>query len=170
MASAVKRVLSLFEKRSAAPIRLQMAAMIDVIFLLLMFFLLAGHFQQPEYILPLTFSSGSSAPAASSVVAVTVQLKATAKGCCVQVDDHVVAEIEHVAPAEGLKALAGWLVGQMPAGGPSSEALAVRLICQPAVSWQLVSAVYDTLYGLGLSHITFLLDDGASESGDSLSD
>lgn len=169
MASAVKKVLSLFERRSAAPIRLQMAAMIDVVFLLLTFFLLAGHFQQPEHILPLTFSAGTPAPVATNVVTVTVQLKATAKGCRVQLDDSDVAEIEHAAPAEGLKALAQQLGGRMSASG-KSETLAVRLICQPTVSWQLVSAVYDTLYGLGLSHITFVLEDSASESGDSLSD
>jgi len=131
-----------------------MTPMIDVIFLLLTFFVLTARFEKPEQSLPLAFGetvpAGSQSPAPLELAIVPVE-----GGCAVVVGDKERILITADAPAVGLSELAGRVRAKLASDGRSP----LRLRCDDAASWDIVSKVYDVLYGLGARDITFVMEE-----------
>ncbi len=132
-----------------------MTPMIDVIFLLLTFFVLTARFEKPEQSLPLAFGT---AAAASTQPSVPLELSITPAegGCAVVVNGTQRIVIAAAAPAAGLAALAEDVRSQLAA---AHSQVPVKLHCDDAASWDIVSKVYDVLYGMGARNITFVINE-----------
>ncbi len=142
-----------------------MTPMIDVIFLLLTFFVLTAQFDRPEKALPLVFSA-DAAPQRQPLSALELRIDPHPDGCTVhftqhgpdtlQLDPDTVVITQH-APAEGLARLVETI--QATGHWPHDVARPIRLHCHDAVSWELVTKIYDILYAVGARDITFVVED-----------
>lgn len=133
---------------------LRMTPMIDVIFLLLTFFVLTARFEKPEQSLPLAF--GDAVPAASqSPPPLELAIVPVEGGCAVTVGGTERILITPQTPAEGLAGITKRVQAMLTAGGKKT----LRLRCDDAASWDIVSKVYDVLYGMGARQITFVMDE-----------
>ena len=148
----------IFNRLFARPRRsftLRMAPMIDMIFLLLIFFLVAAKWRPKEdflhFQLPTargqTLRIGKPEP-------LIIQIAATATGCEVQVGQSRRAGIENQTIEENLamltRQISDTLVEQKRyAADP------VEIICAPDVKWDYLAKIYNVLYTMGLTDITF---------------
>ena len=133
---------------------LRMTPMIDVIFLLLTFFVLTAQFERPEQALPLVF--GASAPRPDQTpTPLEFSILPEAGGCTVKPGDSEAIFVSHEMPAPGLAAMAERVRQTVLAA--EGRHTPIRLNCDDAVSWELVTKVYDVLYGLGARDITFII-------------
>lgn len=147
-------VLGGLHRRGRAWPGLRMTPMIDVIFLLLTFFVLTAQFERPEQALPLVFGA-SAARSDQTPTPLELAILPEAAGCAVTLGDAEPILISHEQPATGLAVLAEQVRQTVLAdeGRPAP----IRLNCDDAVSWELVTKVYDVLYGLGARDITFVV-------------
>lgn len=136
---------------------LQMTAMIDVIFLLLTFFVVTARFRAPEAVLPVLLPDQSPIEAVSlSVIEpLRVKIEEGTDGSRVEVGDRMIA-ISPEQPAEGLAQLAN-RIEEVAAGQHRTADDPVELVCGEAVPWDTIVKVYDVLHTLGLSNITFVV-------------
>ncbi len=133
---------------------LRMTPMIDVIFLLLTFFVLTAKFQEPEQLLPITVS-GAQTPARSTVQkSLSIQVKPTADGCIIHMAEHSGITLSAQSPQEGLLVLTRTMQDRIEVAGFQP----IELYCDDAVSWDIVVKVYDVLYAMGAQDITFRID------------
>ena len=147
-------VTSRLHRHKRRGLGLRMTPMIDVIFLLLTFFVLTAQFDSPEQALPLVFSADAATQRPPSPT-LELSIEPHPDGCIVHIADESIEITEHM-PAEGLAVLIAHLqatVADDDAGDPS-----IRLLCDDAVSWALVTKIYDVVYGLGARDITFVMD------------
>jgi biopolymer transport protein ExbD len=135
---------------------LRMTAMIDVIFLLLTFFVLTAQFDRPEQALPLVFGTDASA-SLKTPKTLHLVIAADGQGCAVKVGDGEAIIISNAVPESGLAALAERV--QTAVSAEEGVGRPIYLNCGNAVSWELVTKVYDVLYGMGARDITFVVED-----------
>jgi len=134
---------------------LRMAPMIDMIFLLLIFFLVAAKWRPSEDFLPFQL------PAAQGQYASLVKpepleiyIFATQSGCEVQIGQLQTIQIENEKIETDLVVLMEnmrecLLAQKRFANDP------VEIICQPEVKWQHLTKIYNVFFGAGLTDITF---------------
>lgn len=134
---------------------LRMTPMIDVIFLLLTFFVMTAKFQDPEKHLPVMVAKAGPPPAAAEDRRLKIFVEADAAGCRLRVEDRPPIQLSEVNPSESLLVLARKVRRELEATGP----VPVELYCGDAVSWDIVVKVYDVLYALGLQNITFRIEE-----------
>jgi len=149
------QVTAAFRRRRIWP-GLRMTPMIDVIFLLLTFFVLTVQFEQPEQALPLVFGASAAQPAVEPK-AMEFTIAPHEKGCAVTLGENEVIIIPHASPAVGLAQLAAHV--RQTAAAQQHQHAPIRLHCDDAVTWDLVTKIYDLLYGLGARDITFVVKD-----------
>jgi len=134
---------------------LRMTPMIDVIFLLLTFFVLTSKFKEPEQLLPVI----AGKPAAQSVVAQDALLKVfvepSASGCLLRVADRPAINLIADNTSQALLVLTRKVRRELETTGP----VPVELYYDDAISWDIVVKVYDVLYALGLQKITFRIEE-----------
>ncbi len=144
---------------------LRMTPMIDVIFLLLTFFVLTAQFDRPEQALPLVFGA-EAAPQRQPLTALELSINPHPDGCTVTVSHNGLSDtdqpstavlITQDSAAEGLARLIETI--QTATASPDAAPSPIRLHCHDAVSWDLVTKIYDILYGLGARDINFVVDD-----------
>lgn len=151
---AVTVMSGLRRHRRAFP-GLQMTAMIDVIFLLLTFFVLTVQTKQPEQALPLVFGASAARAQTPPPKSLELAIVPQAEGCAVQVAQSDTIAILRQTPGPGLAALAERVRAAVAA---DEGQIPIQLRCDDAVSWELVTKIYDVLYGLGARDITFMVD------------
>ena len=144
------QVMSHLHRRGRIRPGLRMTPMIDVIFLLLTFFILTAQFDRPEQALPLVFGTAAAGPVLDVMELAIVP---DTQGCAVALGGEAAIVISRQNPAAGLAALAERIRRQVSAHDPPP----IRLLCDDAVSWELVTKIYDILYGLGARDITFAI-------------
>jgi biopolymer transport protein ExbD len=139
--------------RRKLSIGLRMTPMIDVIFLLLTFFVLTAKFQEPEQLLPIVMGRGEAVQ--RDLAAVPVRIRADKAGCVVAFGDTGETVIAAEKPADGLLILTQQVQRHFEAtgGGP------IELYCEDGVVWDFVVKVYDVLYVLGAQDITFRIEE-----------
>jgi biopolymer transport protein ExbD len=144
----------LFSRRRPV-IGLRMAPMIDIIFLLLIFFLVAAKWRPKEDFLPLQLATAgqSDAPVARPEP-LLIQINQTGTNCRVQIGSSSTVEIPSQNPEAGLaemmtKTRQCLLDQKRYASDP------IEIICAPDVKWQNLARIYNVLVGMGLSDITF---------------
>lgn len=134
---------------------LRMAPMIDLIFLLLIFFLVAAKWRPQEDFLPLQLAAARAQDAAlGRAEPLEIHIFGTEAGCRVQIgladevniDDGTV-EADLAVMIERIEAC---LVGQKRLTGDP-----VEIICGGDVKWDHLTKIYNCFFGAGLTDITF---------------
>jgi biopolymer transport protein ExbD len=151
------RVMAGLKRRRSPAMGLRMTAMIDVIFLLLTFFVLTARFKQPESHLNVTLPKPAVSAAQSvSGGPLSVRLKAVDNGCEV-----ILTQADKIILRPGtIDTNLAELNARFPSVA-SSYNLAeqgVEIYCDNAVQWDYVVKVYDVLYKMGVTKITFVTE------------
>ena len=141
--------------RRKLSIGLRMTPMIDVIFLLLTFFVLTAKFQEPEQFLPIVLGQGQIPAMRSGSEPMQIQIKVCQTGCLVFVAGQPQTILTADNPAEGLLVLTQRVQKRFEAEGCGP----IELYCDDAVAWDFVVKIYDVLYALGVQDITFRIEE-----------
>jgi biopolymer transport protein ExbD len=133
-----------------------MAPMIDMIFLLLIFFLATAKFRPDEALLPLQLAAGneSTTPVTEPLA---VRIEQAADGCRILVGGRPVTIANDTAEQD-----LGTLLETFQNTLASQKRLAadpVEVACEPDVKWEHIARVYNVFFGMGLTDITFRLTD-----------
>ncbi|RKY13765.1 MAG: hypothetical protein DRP52_01935 [Planctomycetota bacterium] len=134
---------------------LRMTPMIDVIFLLLTFFVLTAKFQEPEQLLPVIVGKTNEQSAVTQDAPLKIFVEADASGFLLRVANRPAIKLSDVNPSESLLVLARKVRQELEPTGP----VPVELYYDDAVSWDIVVKVYDIIYALGLQNITFRIEE-----------
>jgi len=140
---------------SRAGYTLRMAPMIDMIFLLLIFFLVTAKWRPQEDFLPFQLPV---AEAQNGVLgcpeAMEIYISATPSGCEVRIGELHPVQIDNETIDANLAVLMEkmnecMLAQKRFAGDP------VEIICGPDVKWEHLARIYNLFFGAGLTDITF---------------
>ncbi len=150
-ASAIKRI---FNNRRRG-FSLRMAPMIDVVFLLLIFFLVAAKWRPEENFLPFKLPAAQAQnQAIGKPEPLIIHILATETGCEVQISRFDSVKIEdkeiemHLAVM--LERIRDCLIAQKRfAGDP------IEIVCDKEVKWEHLAKIYNLFFGAGLTDITF---------------
>ena len=134
---------------------LRMTPMIDVIFLLLTFFVMTAKFQEPEQLMPVIVGKTSPQSATMQDTPLKIFIEADPSGCLLRVENRPAIRLFDEKPSESLLVLARKVRQELEATGP----VPVELYYDDAISWDIVVKVYDVLYALGLQNITFRIEE-----------
>lgn len=143
---------------------LLMAPMIDVIFLLLTFFIITAKFREPESFVPVALPSPDSAESIRGrmVEPLVLEITGRAGGCLARIGAEEAIDLSEEAPEAGLAAMAFSLNQICRSQGRTSED-PIELICHDEVSWDFVVKIYDVLQAMGASRITFVITEPGDE-------
>ena len=138
-------------------IGLRIAPMIDMIFLLLLFFIVAVRWRPQENFLPLQLPVANAGTVAQTIIKpepLSIQITPTSAGCRVQIGASYAIDIPSQNPEQGLASLMEQtrqclLEQKRYASDP------VEIICAGKVKWENLAKIYNVLYGMGLTDITF---------------
>jgi biopolymer transport protein ExbD len=134
---------------------LRMAPMIDVVFLLLIFFLVASNWRAEEDFLSMQLSqSNSSAVKVADVSPLIVEISHTDNGCEVKIAKQHVVIIHGQKIEEGLTKFLDTLQRKLQVSGRYVND-PVQIVCGEQVQWDYVAKIYNVMCGLGMSDITF---------------
>ena len=156
-------ILARFAIRGKRKISLQVVPMVDIIFLLLIFFLMAGQWRDEENFLP--FKLPVATAGLSSVgrpEPMVLQISKTQDGCSVQPGQGQIIEIRDKQVEEDLACLINEIKNCMQqqkrfASDP------IQIVCDGKVRWEQVVKIYNLLYGAGASDITFTMTEQGHE-------
>ncbi len=141
-----------------ANLTLRMAPMIDMIFLLLIFFLVAAKWRPKEDFLPLQFTGAAQADLAALAKPepLTIQISPVSAGCLVQIGRTYEVQIEDANVERNLSILME-TTRTCLADQKRFASDPVEIICAPDVKWEHLTFVYNALFGMGMTDITFLM-------------
>lgn len=148
-------VMTGFGRNRRISMGLRMTPMIDVIFLLLTFFVLTAKFQEPEQLLPVIVGKTAPRPLNAQDAILKVSVEAYPSGCLMRVENRPPIKLSDENPSESLLVLARKVQQVLETTGP----VPVELYYDDAVSWDIVVKVYDVLYALGINNITFRIEE-----------
>lgn len=136
---------------------LRMTPMIDVIFLLLAFFIITVKFHEPEAFVPVKLPSPdlTRMPGSRIVEPLILEIKGDPEGCKAKIGAEEEILLLEETPEEGLAAFANTLSHVCIAQQRTSED-PIELICHDEVTWDFVVKIYDVLQAMGASNITFV--------------
>lgn len=143
-------------KRSS--ISLRMTAMIDVIFLLLIFFVLTARFRQPEQFLPIQLPSIQSQLQRLDVIdPLRISIQPTITGCKVLIGSNPVLESVDIERESIDIGLADFVLklSSVIKGHKRSASDPIEILCHDDIKWDHQVKIYNILYSLGLNDITF---------------
>lgn len=153
MSELYQQVMGSIVRRRRLPIGLRMTPMIDIIFLLLTFFVLTAKFQEPEQVLQVDLGNASAgSSAAASPLKITIERDGETFVFRVGTKPEIVFEQENVSEALLL------LAKKAQETLEKSPSKSVELYCVDSVPWNIVVKAYDALYALGCRDITFKVD------------
>jgi len=159
--SSIQGVVSecLFNSRGNAPV-LRMAPMIDMIFLLLIFFLLTARFRPRENFLPMQLEIGSLAMAGRSALVepLTMYISPAEDGCKVRLGRDLTVSIVGAEPETGLDLMVDKLALCLQQQKRITSD-PIEIVCDGTVEWQHLAGIYNVLFGMGITNITFRMTD-----------
>jgi len=136
---------------------LRMAPMIDIIFLLLIFFLVCAKWRPPEQFLPLQLSTaGAAGMPLVRAEPLIIHITSYEQGCDIRIGQLTNVQIRQDRIEQDLVTL----VEQLQTCLTAQHRFAsdpVEIICEPDVKWDYFAKIYNVLYGVGLTDITFCL-------------
>jgi biopolymer transport protein ExbD len=138
-------------------IGLRIAPMIDLIFLLLIFFIVAVRWRPQENFLPLQLpvaNAGTVAQTAVKPEPLTIQITPANSGCRVQIGTSYAVNIPSQNPEHGLASLMEQ-IKQCLLEQKRYASDPVEIVCAGKVKWENLARIYNVLYGMGLTDITF---------------
>ena len=136
---------------------LQMTPMIDVIFLLLTFFLLTANFRTPEDFLPIRLPDKQRPQIPSIIEPLSIAIAATPAGFDVEIADIETIAIENAALDQGLTDFANKLKTTILSQQRTPED-PVEIYCADEVTWDHLVKIYNILHAMGIDNITFNLN------------
>ena len=148
---------ALKSRRRGGGFALRMAPMIDMIFLLLIFFLFTADFRPQESFLPcLLPTAQATVLPIGQVEPLIIYIADSAQGCQVQIGESEVVEVLPQSVEEDLAILIEKLRDVMNQQKRVTSD-AVELVCTDEVKWDYVAKIYNILYGFGMTDIAFRL-------------
>lgn len=150
MSAFYESVMSGLGSRRRRPIGLRMTPMVDIIFLLLTFFVLTAKFQEQEKTLPI-FVSKTPASAAVEQKPLQIYLQSRDAQTHLRIAGRPQILIDDMGTEDALLVFAQQFEEVFRTGTVSS----VEICCDDAVQWDLVVKVYDVIYAMGNENITF---------------
>lgn len=143
-----------FSKRRR-PFTLRMAPMIDMIFLLLIFFLVAAKWRPQEDFLPFQLPlAQAQEQSIGKPEPLIIHIFATQAGCQIQIGQSGAVQIENQTIEANLAAL----MEKMEKCLLAQKRFAtdpIEIVCEPEVKWEHLAKIYNTFFGAGLTDITF---------------
>ena len=134
---------------------LRMAPMIDMIFLLLIFFLVAARWRPKEDFLPFQLPAAQAQEQRiGKPEPLIIYISATQLGCQVQIGQFGAVQIE----SENIEANLAALTEEIEKHLLAQKRLAtdpIEIVCGPEVKWEHLAKIYNLLFGAGLTDITF---------------
>lgn len=155
--SLQQQVMKALDLSRKSGMGLRMTPMIDVIFLLLAFFVITARFSEPEAFVPVKLPSPDSAQAFRSQIVepLILEIKGRPGGCLATVGTGEEITLSEELPERGLATLADTLYRQCRLQQRTSED-PIELICHDNVTWDFVVKIYDVLQAMGATRITFV--------------
>ena len=152
-----KDIFSTLDRSSQGSFALQMAPLIDIIFLLLIFFLVTANWRPKESFLPFQLPT-ASADTKTVVKAepLVIAIKSIPAGCVVQIGLSVAVEIADETTDENL-ALMMEKLKQCMVEQKRFTSDPIEIACEREVKWQYLVKIYNLMYGSGLTDITFAM-------------
>ena len=136
---------------------LRMAPMIDIIFLLLIFFLVTANWRPTEDFLPFRLPQAhASSYNIGKPEPLVIEIFATEGGCQVRIGQAIAVGVENGSIEQDLAALVGKL-GEYLTKQKRFADDPVEIVCGAKVKWQYFAKIYNTFYGAGLTDITFTM-------------
>jgi len=147
----------IFEKITAGRRKgftLQMAPMIDVIFLLLLFFLVAARWKPQEDYLPFRLpTAGAQSRGIGRPEPLIIHILPTLTGCKVRIGQ-VTVPLDNAQIEADLVVLADELKNCLIAQKRFAED-PIEVICDPKLKWDHLAKIYNLFCAAGLTDITF---------------
>lgn len=153
------RLGGFLHRRKPRKFNLRMTPMIDVIFLLLIFFVLTAKFRIPEQFLGSVLPKDESADGRAGVIEpLVLYISSTEDGCVVKIGGAASVMIHSQARDEGVADFANKLaeilrLQQRTADDP------VEVEYRDDVEWDYVVKIQNVLYGMGIDDIAFNIPD-----------
>jgi biopolymer transport protein ExbD len=152
-----KQVLRGFPRRDSYFTGARMAPMIDMVFLLLIFFLVAAKWRPEEDFLPIKLPSAQGSQAAiGRTEPLQIHILSASNGCRVQIGQIEAIEISEKTVEANLVELADKIEAVLTS---QNRFLSdpVEIICEPNVKSDWWVKIYNVLCGLNLTDITFTM-------------
>ncbi|MBA7659138.1 hypothetical protein ES703_67103 [subsurface metagenome] len=134
---------------------MRMAPMIDMVFLLLIFFLVAAKWRPQEDFLPFQLPlAQAQEQRIGKPEPLMIHIFATESGCQVQIGQSDAVQIEK----QTIEANLAVLMEKMKSSLLAQKRFAtdpIEIICEPEVKWEHLAKIYNTFFGAGLTDITF---------------
>ena len=134
---------------------LRMAPMIDMVFLLLIFFLVAAKWRPQEDFLPFQLPlAQAQEQRIGKPEPLIIHISATQAGCQVQIGQSDAVQIEN----QTIEANLAVLMEKMESSLLAQKRFAtdpIEIVCEPEVKWEHLTKIYNTFFGAGLTDITF---------------
>ena len=145
---------------------LRMTPMIDVIFLLLTFFVLTAKFRTPEQFLPIQLPRADAAVERFGVIEPLIINISGEKGfCAAQIGQLRTVRIEGARYAEGLADFANKLAEVLNLQKRTTDD-PIEIHCDDYVRWDDLVKIYNVLQAAGISDITFQMTGQSDDPGD----
>lgn len=149
------RVLGQITRRGSRGFSLRMAPMIDVIFLLLIFFVVAAKWRPQEDFLPFRLpAAGAAVPMAGRVEPLRLHVAPAENGCMVYINESETIQLHDEGFNEGLAQMMQRMQ-QIMVSQKRTTSDPVEIICDREVRWENVARVYNLLCSAGLNDVTF---------------
>jgi biopolymer transport protein ExbD len=150
-------ILSRLNSHRRSSIGLRIAPLVDMIFLLLIFFLVAAKWRPKEDFLPLqlpTANAGTQTVVKPEPLIIQILAAPAGRGCLVQIGSSYAVDITAQNPEEGLAVLME-KIRQCLLEQKRYASDPVEIICAADVKWEYLAKIYNVLVGMGLTDITF---------------
>ena len=136
---------------------LRMAPMIDMIFLLLIFFLVAAKWRPQEDFLPLRLPVAQAQERRiGQPEPLIIHIFSTQTGCQVQIGEFGAVQIDN-EDIEADLALLMEKTGDCLLAQKRFADDPIEIICGPEVKWDHLAKIYNMFFGAGLTDITFAM-------------
>ena len=137
------------------PFTLRMAPMIDMVFLLLIFFLVAAKWRPQEDFLPFQLPLAQAhEQRIGKLEPLIIHISATESGCHVRIGQFDAVQIEN----QTIEANLAVLMEQIEKCLLAQKRFAtdpIEIVCAPEVKWEYLTKIYNMFFGAGLTDITF---------------
>jgi biopolymer transport protein ExbD len=152
-------ILSRLNARRRSSIGLRIAPLVDMIFLLLIFFLVAAKWRPKEDFLPFQLPVASAGTQTivkpePLIIRILATQPSAGLGCQVQIGSSYTVGIPAQNPEQGLAVLME-KIRQCLLEQKRYASDPVEITCAADVKWEYLAKIYNVLVGMGLTDITF---------------
>ena len=157
--SIQQEVVGALRKRRGRAFGLRMTPMIDIIFLLLTFFVLTAKFRTPEQFLPVRLGGGQTEVERLAIIEpLRIRISGTKTDCTVDIGGLERVRIEAENIEAGLAQFANKLAYVMDKQKRTAGD-AIEIVCEDQTKWDYLVKIYNVLYAMGADDITFGIEE-----------